>query len=168
MTGDRERLDRGSCRRVARTCTYFNVRRAARVLGETYDRALRPFGLKGTQFSVLVATALMEEATVGGLAEAIGADRTTMTRALGPLERDGWIASVSGDDRRERHVHLTDRGEERLADAVGAWDGAQRAVVEALGDEAWAGLLAGARRVHEVADTLTGGLAPAGPRQQTG
>ena len=41
MTGDRERLDRGSCRRVARTCTYFNVRRAARVLGETYDRALR-------------------------------------------------------------------------------------------------------------------------------
>lgn len=146
--------DRADCSRIARTCTYFNVRKAGRLLGEVYDAELRPFGIVGTQFSVLVAIALMEGATVGELASAIGADRTTMTRALGPLERDGWIASSRGEDRRERRARLTDGGRRRLPGAMAAWERAQARVVEAMGEDAWAALLAGARRVHAVAGAL--------------
>lgn len=157
MANDAPGVDRGTFRRIARTCTYFNVRRATRLLGEAYDRELRPLGLRGTQFSVLVAAALLDGATLTRLAEAVGADRTTLTRVLAPLERDGWVVTAPGEDRRERRVHLTGPGELRLTGAVEAWERAQRHVVELLGEEAWGGLVAGARRVGE----LAGSLAPA-------
>ncbi|HKI59232.1 MAG TPA: MarR family winged helix-turn-helix transcriptional regulator [Trueperaceae bacterium] len=162
MPAENGPVDFAACRRISRTCTYFNVRRAARILGEAYDRELRRFGLKGTQFSVLVATALLEEPTVGRLSVAMSADRTTITRALAPLERDGWIVTCAGPDRRERRVRLTRAGGVRLARAVEAWERAQRGVVEAMGEEAWSDLLAGAKRVHEVAGALALPLAPAG------
>lgn len=166
--GEPTRVDAGACRRIARTCTYFNVRKATRILGEAYDRELRPHGLRGTQFSVLVAAALLDEPTVGRLAAVIGADRTTMTRVLAPLERDGWIVSGAGEDRRQRRVRLTASGERRLAAATPAWERAQRAVVGAMGEEAWAALSTGAKRVHEVAVSLAGGLAPAAAKSHTG
>ncbi len=154
MTTAEAPVSRTTCQRIAQTCTYFNVRRATRILGEAFDRELRPLGLRGTQFSVLVATALLEQATVSRLAEVIHADRSTMTRALGPLERDGWIETRAGDDRRERLARLSPDGERRLGRAVVAWERAQRRVVDAMGVDAWTGLLAGARRVNEVRESL--------------
>jgi DNA-binding MarR family transcriptional regulator len=153
-----ESLELDACRRVASTCAYFNVRRATRILGEVYDRELRPFGIAGTQFSVLVATALLEEPTVGRLAEVIGADRTTMSRALRPLERDGWIESAAGlTDHRERRARLTEAGKERLVQAIHAWERAQRIVAAAMGEADLGALLAGARRVHAIAPRLVAG-----------
>lgn len=150
-------LDLDACRRIARTCAYFNMRRATRVLGEVYDRQLRPFGIVGTQFSVLVATALLEEPTVGRLAGVVGADRTTLSRALGPLERDGWIETAAGTaDHRERRARLTESGRKRLVRAIGAWEQAQELVAAAMGEADLGALLSGARRVHELAPKLIG------------
>ena len=44
--------------RAATCCANFNLRKASRALGQVYDAALRPLGLKGTQFSLLTALAL--------------------------------------------------------------------------------------------------------------
>ena len=65
------KLEEATRREIAGTCTYFHARRATRILAEAFDDALRPHDLKGTQFTLLVAVSLMEEATVGRLAEAI-------------------------------------------------------------------------------------------------
>lgn len=137
-------------RRIARTCTYFHVRRATRILADVYDEALRPHGLRGTQFSLLVAITLADEPTVGRLAEVLSSDRTTLPRILAPLERDGWIRSERGEDRRQRRLRLTPAGARRLAEATPAWERAQASVVGALGDEAWADLMEGARAVQRV------------------
>jgi DNA-binding MarR family transcriptional regulator len=49
-------------------------------------------------------------------------DRTTLTAALKPLERDGLVTiKVDPDDRRSRLLHLTDKGLSVLASAVPIW-----------------------------------------------
>lgn len=149
-TRDDAQLDHATRREISRTCTYFHARRATRILAEAFDAALRTHGLKGTQFTLLVAVSLAEEATVGRMAEAIDADRTTLTRTLAPLERDGLLASRPGSDRRERRLALTPAGERTLAAAYPAWRETQEAIVAAMGDEDWTRLMAGLAAVRRL------------------
>ena len=122
-------------------CACFNLRKAARAVTQAYDAALEPSGLRATQFSLLVAVASLGAPTVGGLAEAMVMDRTTMTRNLRPLERARLIALTAGEDRRVRHVALTAEGRRRLDDALPMWRRAQLRLVEGLGPGRWDRLL---------------------------
>jgi DNA-binding MarR family transcriptional regulator len=56
------------------------------------------------------------------VAKLLAMDRTTLTAALKPLERKGWV-KVTEDpkDRRSRLLHLTDAGRNALASAVPIW-----------------------------------------------
>jgi DNA-binding MarR family transcriptional regulator len=117
-----------------------------------YDDALRPTGLRGTQFTVLVALAVVETTTVTGAAATMGVDRTSLTRALQPLERDGLIESAPGDDGRERVLSLTDAGRERVDEAIGYWEQAQERVTGSLGHRRWKDLVTNVR----AASTLLG------------
>src|SRR5262249_6017703 len=80
-----KRLDRLECREIADTCTFFSVRRASRVVGKIFDEALRPAGLRATQFSLLVGLGMVESATVTRMADSLALDRTSLTRNLAPL-----------------------------------------------------------------------------------
>lgn len=133
----------GKCAEVAGICACLHFRRASRAVTQLFDHVLEPSGLRATQFTVLVAIARSGSATVARLAETLVMDRTTMTRNLRPLERDGLIERVAGEeDRRTRTVRLTGRGEAALARALPLWERAQSRVIDGLGEERWRGLLA--------------------------
>ena len=123
-------------------CACFNLRKAARAVTQLYDEALRPSGLRCTQFSLLTATTMLEPVTVTRLAEVIVTDRTTLARNLGPLEKKGLLDVTAGDDLRTRIVTLTARGREVLAKAIPLWEKAQGRVVKGLGQEHWKDLQA--------------------------
>lgn len=118
-------------------CACFNLRKAARVITQLYDKALRPTGLRVTQFSLLIATMMLESVTVTRLAEIGVMDRTTLTRNLRPLEKKGLIKVAPGDDQRTRVVKVTTRGQEVLAKALPLWEKAQARVIKELGQERW-------------------------------
>jgi len=103
------------------------------MVGAIYDETLRPSGLKGTQFNQLVALALLRTATVQKLAKILVVDRTSLTRSLIPLERDGLVQSLPSADGRERKLALTSLGYRRLREATRLWEQAQRRVEKALG-----------------------------------
>jgi DNA-binding MarR family transcriptional regulator len=86
---------------------------------------------------LLIALALMGTATVKRLAKATAADRTTLTRALAPLEREGLVKSAAGDDGRERVLSLTLKGRRRIKDAMDRWEQAQKQVIRSLGGARW-------------------------------
>ncbi len=134
-------LDLELCARAAETCTARNLRKATRAITSLFDEAMRPTGLRISQMGLLVALALAKEATVSKLAGLLDLDRTTMTRNLGPLERQGLVASVTGDDARNRVLRLTKKGSAALATALPIWEGVQARVVRGLGDARWKGLL---------------------------
>jgi len=135
------KVDADLCARIAETCTAHNLRKTTRAITSMYDEAMRPSGLRISQFGVLVALALAEEATVSKLARMLGLDRTTMTRNLGPLERQGLVASTTGDDARNRVLRLTEKGRAMLERGLPMWERAQARVVRGLGDARWKGLL---------------------------
>jgi len=128
-------------------CACFNLRKAARIVTQLYDDALRPTGLRATQTPILATLFAHAPLTVAELSERTALDRTTMTRSLKPLERDGLIRSRPGGDRRVRELLLTPRGKRVLKKAYPIWLAVQERVRRRVGASGMDELVGGARRV---------------------
>jgi DNA-binding MarR family transcriptional regulator len=126
---------------IAKTCTCSYTRRAARSLTQYYDSMLQPSGLRSTQFCVLVVLALRGPVPVTQLADALGMDRTTLTRSLNVLVPQGFLALDEDADRRRRLVRLTKQGLQALEVALPYWQQAQNQIVASMGQEQWQELL---------------------------
>lgn len=124
-----------------RFCACFGLRKASRAVTQYYDAALRPSGLRATQFSVLAVLADGEPMTVHGLAERLVTDRTTLTRNLKPLEREGLLTVTRGADKRSRRIVISDKGVDVLKTALPLWQKAQDTIVSGIGDGRFLGLL---------------------------
>jgi DNA-binding MarR family transcriptional regulator len=118
-------------------CMCASFRRAARVLTQRYDAAMRPLGLRGTQFTLLQALSLTGEVSQGMLGEILAIDSTTLTRTLAIIGRRGWIVSRSGKDRRERWLSLSEAGRAEFRRARPHWEKVQRELRARLGNKRW-------------------------------
>lgn len=118
-------------------CLCASYRRAARALTQLYDEALRPSGLRGTQFTLLQALDLTGEISQGALGQLLVIDSTTLTRTLRIMIREKWIAERRGADRRERLISLTGAGRQRFNQALPMWKRAQERLKAQLGDLRW-------------------------------
>src|SRR5579862_9335256 len=88
-------------------CLCLHVQRAARVLARRFDEVFRPVGLTNGQFSLLMSLNRAEPTGMGAVAVLLGMDRTTLTAALKPLERDGLLTvTIDPADRRGRLLAL--------------------------------------------------------------
>ena len=116
-------------------CMCASLRRAARALSQIYEEALRPTGLRATQFTILQALFIAGEVTQGELGQILAMDSTTLTRTLTIMGRHGWIAKRRGEDRREWRMRLSKAGEAQFKHALPHWENAQRQVRRQLGDE---------------------------------
>jgi DNA-binding MarR family transcriptional regulator len=103
-------------------CLCLHVQRAARMVARRFDEALRPLGLTNGQFSLLMSLNRAEPATMGATAALLAMDRTTLTAALKPLQRSGFVeVTIDPDDRRSCQLKLTRAGKSLLASAVPIW-----------------------------------------------
>ena len=125
----------------ALSCMCASFRRASRVLTQHYDTALRPLGLRATQFTLLQALSLAGEVSQGTLVEILAIDSTTLTRTLAILGRRGWIASRSREDRRERWLSLSEAGRAEFKRALPHWEKVQQELRARLGNKRWNELL---------------------------
>jgi DNA-binding MarR family transcriptional regulator len=122
-------------------CLSASFRRASRVLTQHYETAMRPLGLRGTQFTLLQALSLTGEVSQGTLGEILAIDSTTLTRTLAIMERQGWITSRPGKDRRERLLSLSKAGRAEYKRALPYWEKAQQELRQRFGDKLWNELL---------------------------
>ena len=122
-------------------CLCLASRRAARRITRTFDRELRPYGLRTTQFTILVMLSLRGATSIGELAESLGAERTTFTRNLALIEKAGWVEiEPAEDDARSRIVTVTERGRATVEKAFSGWRKAQEATAAAIGSPGAAAL----------------------------
>jgi DNA-binding MarR family transcriptional regulator len=121
---------------AATTCACQKARMAARAVTREYDEVLRPAGLRSTQFTILVAASFADGIPLNRLAAMIGLERTTLTRNLAVIEREGLIR-VENVDRRTRNVVITPKGSARLDNALPLWAQAQRKLRTRLGEQGW-------------------------------
>ena len=114
-------------------CNCFALRQAARHVTQIYDRHLAEEGLRATQYSVLAKLNRLEGVSINELAKSMVMDRTTLGRAIRPLQRDGLLTIGAGDDGRTRSLRLTANGEARLKAAKAKWRAAQQEFETAFG-----------------------------------
>jgi DNA-binding MarR family transcriptional regulator len=120
---------------VRDTCLCLHAQRAARALARRFDVALKPAGLTNGQFSLLMALNRPAPPPMAPVAHLLAMDRTTLTAALKPLERRGFV-EVRADpkDRRSRLLALTDAGRAVLAAAVPIWRATHHDIEAGLAD----------------------------------
>lgn len=122
-------------------CACANLRRATRMVTQAYDAALRPAGLRATQFTMLSVLAIGGQIRQSKFADILGMDGTTLTRNLQPLLKSEWIRIDREEDQRVRLISITEPGRQVLDRAIPLWRQVQSQFVTGLGDEQWSGFL---------------------------
>lgn len=117
-------------------CACSHARMAARAVTRFYDEALRPSGLKATQFVLLAAIEAGDSVSITDLAEAVDLERTTLVRNLQLLGKEGLVSPLNGINGRRKPA-LTDQGRETLELALPLWRRAQDELEERLGYGSW-------------------------------
>ncbi|WP_454743275.1 MarR family winged helix-turn-helix transcriptional regulator [Cupriavidus necator] len=125
---DRELLDQ---------CTLFDVHRLARLLTSLYNGYLRESGLTIAQFTLLRNIHALAPAGMKRIAEAMLMDRTSVTRMIEPLLKEGLLRDEVGEDRRYRNLVLTAKGLVAITRSEEAWSRAQEDLYSRIGAKQW-------------------------------
>ncbi|QBR00216.1 MarR family winged helix-turn-helix transcriptional regulator [Paraburkholderia pallida] len=114
-------------KRVTREeCNCFALRQAARFVTQLYERHLSQVGLTAAQFTILSRLASHPDATAADLSDDLVMDRTTLVRALKPLQRDGLVLALAAEhDTRTLVYRLSASGARRYEKAHALWLDAQ-------------------------------------------
>ena len=136
-------------------CVCYRLRRAARVAAKAYDNALKPSGLRNTQFTLLATLNRLGETSIGDLAEDLAVDGSTLTRNLEVLVRRGLVENIVADDARVRYVRITKLGKQTYKEAVPLWRHAQRQALDGLAPKRWAAMRAELGRFESACARLT-------------
>ena len=108
-------------------------------------------GLKTQQYSILSKLNRLGPQSINEMAKLMVMDRTTLGRAVRPLERDKLLTIEAGDDARVRRLNLTAAGLAKVKAAAAQWREAQKKFEQTYGVTESAELRSALRRV--VAET---------------
>ena len=126
---------------ITRSCLLTRTRRLSRLVTNTYDQALRPFGVNAPQFSLLVLIAKFGPASRAEIGRVNYQDRSTLTRNLALLLAEGWVEELKTEGGRSRPIAISAKGRQLLSSAAPAWRQAQADVRNLIGDDAAANIL---------------------------
>jgi DNA-binding MarR family transcriptional regulator len=104
-------------------CNLLAVRQATRHITQLYERHLLPVNLTAPQFTLLFRLSRRPDGwTMADLADSMVMDRTTLLRAMKPLQRDRLIVRGTADEGSRAHVfNLSDAGRDRYEQARALW-----------------------------------------------
>lgn len=114
-------------------CYALVARKNARYVSRLYDRWLAPANLSVSQFSILALLDAHGQLKITELADMLSMERTSLVRALNPLQTAGWVVAKRPDGDRSFDVKLSGRGHKKLAQALPLWKSAQAAFEREVG-----------------------------------
>lgn len=120
---------------MARDCLAVRVRLLARTISNLYDQRLAPHGLTIAQANLIVAVGKVGVATPGQLGEILRLERSTVSRNLNLLIRNGLVRVVTEDAKGLREIELTAEGHGRIEALLPDWREAQAEARKILGGE---------------------------------
>ena len=132
------------------TCINFNLKKAQRFLTKLYDSELKKVGIRSTQFSILGILCRRGTMTISKFSDFLTVERTTLTRNLRPLERDGLIKIQSGKDKRNKEITITNKGKNVFAKAFPLWQQAQKRIKDEIGLPKFESILNDLNKIREI------------------
>jgi DNA-binding MarR family transcriptional regulator len=98
---------------------------ASRAVTRLYNDEIRRMGIEVTQFGMLQLLNHIGPMTQNHLGEYLSAGKTTISRNVKLLERNGWVSVEDGEDRRQRIVKISKAGLKQLERTEPYWQRAQ-------------------------------------------
>lgn len=139
-------------------CACTTLRKASRAVARVYDDALASNDMTTAQFSILRHIRRGEPLPLSRLAEQLVMDRSSLYRALAPLETRNWV-SVAAGPGKSKLASLTASGRAAVEGAEADWDAVQERIVGAMGEAKWMELERALQAVTELAEGAPGARA---------
>jgi DNA-binding MarR family transcriptional regulator len=114
-------------------CLGVRISRLHRLVARRFDQSLRPMGLTLPQLEILAVLTLIGPARPAAVADALGVERSTISRNLAAMQHRGWVALDTAPSGRAVTAAVTEEGTRTLAAARAAWTDAQVAVAALVG-----------------------------------
>jgi DNA-binding MarR family transcriptional regulator len=114
-------------------CIAFRIRALNRVITNLYDAALAPFNITVNQATMLIMLSLVGEATPGRIGQVLIMEKSTISRNLDRMKKQGWIETAGREGGKEQVVRVTPAGRTLLAAFHPNWETAQQQAAELLG-----------------------------------
>lgn len=117
-------------------CLCLHARRASRHFSKIFDEYFRPEGLNTNQYSLLSCISKLPEPSITDISRLLCMEQTTVTRNIEMLCKLGLVYKTDhADDTRKKLIRLTEVGEQKLRHAHDAWEKAQNAMKEQIGEK---------------------------------
>ena len=134
-------------------CACGGLRKTTRAITQYYDRCLLPTGLRSTQYSLLYHISLSDNPSISELGESLLMDQTTVTRNIAILRKQGYVALRRDEnDARKKSVTLTEKGRQKLLEAVPVWKLTQDKIEQGLGEQRYQQLLGLLREIEHIVE----------------
>jgi DNA-binding MarR family transcriptional regulator len=117
------------------TCHCFAIRQLARHVSKLYERHLGKAHITSTQYSILVLLQRSPRTTMRDLAGVMVMERTTLLRAIKPLQREGLVTSAHEPGSPQLAFSVTRKGAVRIEKARPLWQAAQQEYEALAGPE---------------------------------
>ncbi|MEM7795865.1 MAG: MarR family transcriptional regulator, partial [Cyanobacteria bacterium P01_C01_bin.118] len=127
-------------RQMTNDCIAMRLRQLNRIVTRLYDDALRPLGFTINQLNILATITSRGPISPGQLGQMLGMEKSTVSRTLDRMCKQGWIDIGPGKDKRSQSLKATPQGRKLLAAAAPVWFELQAKVVDSTAESA--GLLA--------------------------
>jgi len=131
----------------ARDCIAVRVRLLSRMVTQIYDAAMKPFGVKLNQMTILSLVYLKGEIGLEALGRRLRMEKSTASRNIERLRNAGWLDVVPAASGNRKVLRVTPAGEALLSDVHEAWQDAQAQAERLLGSD-------GAKAICGVADAI--------------
>ena len=106
-------------------CYCINIRHGSNSITDYYDKKMKPTGLTINQYSLLINLDAIAPCTTTQLAQKMYLDRTTLTRNMKPLEKEGFIKNTAQPSQRNKKLILTEKGKSILKKTKPIWNNNQ-------------------------------------------
>jgi len=133
--------------RIAGECLATRVRLLNRTITGIYDEKLRPLGLTAGQLNVLAMIAGRSPVSPGDVARRLNMEKSTVSRTVGRMHRNGWLDVTRGDAGRSQALTVTREGLALIEASVPSWEEAQVRARALLGPR-------GADSIHRIGNRV--------------
>ena len=119
---------------MSQACVARRLRQVNRTVTRLYDEALRPYGLTVNQLNILAVVISEGQIRPGQLGQALGMEKSTVSRTVDRMVGKNWLKVTQGQDSRTQLLTVTRKGRQLLLSVTPVWDTLQAGILTAGGD----------------------------------
>ncbi len=114
---------------MSQECVARRLRQVNRTVTRLYDEALRPHGLTVNQLNILAVIISEKQIRPGQLGQALGMEKSTISRTVDRMVGKGWLKVSAGEDSRTQLLAVTAKGHQLLLKVTPVWDTLQSGIL---------------------------------------